>query len=79
MASITKLTSAFEIAEDALQQLKQSIDSTTLIEPILIRDHDSKPGYYLIVDGERRLRAYKELNITEIACRVLPIDSVAMP
>jgi ParB family chromosome partitioning protein len=56
--------------------LKQSIDSTGLIEPILVRENDCKPGWYWIVDGERRWRSCKELKWNEIACLILPKDSV---
>ncbi|MDR1568789.1 MAG: ParB/RepB/Spo0J family partition protein [Streptococcaceae bacterium] len=63
-------------AQEALEQLKQSIESTGLIEPILVRENESKPGWYWIVDGERRWRSCKELKWNEIACRILPKDSV---
>lgn len=60
----------------SLELLKNSIESTTLIEPILIRENARKRGGYLIVDGERRWRACKELNFTQIKTRVIPIDSI---
>jgi ParB family chromosome partitioning protein len=63
-------------ASNALDQLKQSIASTTLIEPILIRENESKPRTYLIIDGERRWRSCKELKYTKIQCRFLTKDSI---
>jgi hypothetical protein len=51
------------------------ISSITLIELIFMRVDESKPGRYLIVDGERRWRFCKKLNFSEIACRILPTDS----
>jgi ParB family chromosome partitioning protein len=63
-------------SKDSMEQLKLSISTITLIEPILIRVNELKPGCYLILDGERRWRSCKELNFSEIACRVLPTDSV---
>ncbi|MDR2302951.1 MAG: ParB/RepB/Spo0J family partition protein [Deltaproteobacteria bacterium] len=63
-------------AVNSLEQLKQSIFSTTLLDPILIRENDSKPGHYLIVDGERRWRSCKELNLDKIDCRILSKDSL---
>ncbi|MDR2443396.1 MAG: ParB/RepB/Spo0J family partition protein [Deltaproteobacteria bacterium] len=54
-----------------LEQLKQSISSTTLLDPILIRENESKPRYYLIADLERRWRSIKELNLDKIGCRIL--------
>jgi ParB family chromosome partitioning protein len=61
---------------NSMEQLKQSIDSTTLLDPIIIRENDSKPGYYLIVDGERRWRSCKELNLDKIDCRILSKESL---
>jgi ParB/RepB/Spo0J family partition protein len=59
-----------------LEQLKQSISSTTLIEPILIRENEAQQGRYLIVDGERRWRSCKELEFDAIECRILTKDSI---
>jgi ParB family chromosome partitioning protein len=56
----------------ALEELKQSIGSNTLIDPIIVRKSEQKPGSYLIVDGERRWRACKDLNHAQIKCRVIP-------
>ncbi|MDR1050059.1 MAG: ParB N-terminal domain-containing protein [Deltaproteobacteria bacterium] len=36
----------------ALEELKQSSGSNTLIDPIIARESEQKPGPYLIVDGE---------------------------
>jgi hypothetical protein len=63
-------------SRDSLEQLKQSISSTTLIEPILVRENEAQQGRYLIVDGERRWRSCKELEFDAIECRILTKDSV---
>jgi ParB family chromosome partitioning protein len=60
----------------SLEQLKSSIESTSLIDPILVRLNGQNPRMYFIVDGERRWRACKELNYAQIKCRVIPTDSL---
>ncbi|MDR2352202.1 MAG: ParB/RepB/Spo0J family partition protein [Deltaproteobacteria bacterium] len=58
-----------------LDNLKHSIETLSQIEAILVRVNDRKSGTYLIVDGERRWRALKELEYKQIKCRVITIDS----
>ncbi|MDR1013222.1 MAG: ParB/RepB/Spo0J family partition protein [Lactobacillales bacterium] len=60
----------------ALEQLKQSIDSTTLIDPLIVRENGQKPSSFFIVDGERRWRACKELGHAQIKCRIIPTGSL---
>jgi ParB family chromosome partitioning protein len=60
----------------SLERLKQSIKSTSLIEPILVRENEKDDARFITVDGERRWRACKALNFTEIPCRVMPKDSL---
>ncbi|MDR2200181.1 MAG: ParB/RepB/Spo0J family partition protein [Deltaproteobacteria bacterium] len=60
-----------------LTNLKDSIERNSQIEPILVRINENVPGTYLIVDGERRWRALKDLNVKEILCRVVATDSEA--
>jgi ParB family chromosome partitioning protein len=59
-----------------LDQLKKAIQSTNFIEPILVRENDQKNGSFFIVDGERRWRACKELNHSQIFCQILPVGSL---
>jgi ParB family chromosome partitioning protein len=54
-----------------LEQLKSSIESTGFIDPLIVRENEHKPCTYLIVDGERRWRACKALNRTQIPCCVI--------
>jgi ParB family chromosome partitioning protein len=55
----------------SLNNLKDSIEKTKLLDPILVRENDLQPGFYLIIDGERRWRACKDLNLNKIQCRVV--------
>jgi ParB/RepB/Spo0J family partition protein len=58
-----------------LTNLKNSIETNSLQNPIFVRKNDQKPGFYIIVDGERRWRACKNLNKTKIKCRIVTSDA----
>jgi ParB family chromosome partitioning protein len=59
--------------ETALSQLAESIKSSGLIQPIIVRPVDS--GYQLIA-GERRLRAAKIAGLTSIPAIVKDVDGL---
>lgn len=55
-------------APDQLKELKESIEANGILTPLLYRIEDGKK---IIVSGERRYRAAKELNLEEVpACLV---------
>lgn len=58
--------------EQALQELADSIEEFGLIQPIIVlkKDEDS----YILIAGERRLRATKMLGNTEIKAVILDTD-----
>jgi ParB family chromosome partitioning protein len=60
-----------------LQNLQHSIQTLTQIDPILVRRDEDSPGRFIIVDGERRWRAIKDLSGTQIKCLVIDKDSEA--
>jgi ParB family chromosome partitioning protein len=53
----------------------KSIESDSLHNPIFVRENTQNEGFYIIVDGERRWRACKTLNLTEIKCRRVISDA----
>lgn len=57
---------------DALEELKQSIITSGLLQPILVRQHGEK---YQIVVGERRWRASRDAGLAQIPARVIEVDS----
>jgi hypothetical protein len=64
--------------QDSLNSLKDSIASSSLFEPIMIRKNIEKTEFYFIVDGERRWKACNILNAEKsgydkIKCVILPI------
>ncbi len=62
-----------EFDRTALEELKQSIQSKGIIQPISVRKMNN--GTFQLVAGERRLRAVKELNIPKVPAYVLDISS----
>ena len=49
--------------QNSLEQLASSINELGLIQPITVKDNDGK---YILISGERRLRAFKKLNLDSI-------------
>lgn len=58
--------------EKSLKQLAQSIDEKGLISPITVKESNNK---YIIVAGERRLRAHQLLKRKRILAYIIDIDS----
>ena len=58
--------------EDKLKELSQSITNNGLLQPIVVT---KDAGTYLLVAGERRLRATKLAQISTIKAVVIDIDS----
>lgn len=57
----------------ALEELKKSILTNGLIQPITVRR--TTANKYQLVSGERRLRAYKEIGYKEIPAYIIQVDS----
>ena len=54
-----------------VKDLKEEIQKDGLLSPLLVREVD---GYYELIDGERRLRAVKELGWKKVPVEVRKID-----
>lgn len=57
----------------ALEELKKSIISNGLIQPITVRRIQG--NRYQLISGERRLRAYKDVGYKEIPAYIIKVDS----
>jgi ParB family transcriptional regulator, chromosome partitioning protein len=57
--------------ETALEELSQSIAEHGLLQPIVVME---KEDGYLLIAGERRLRAHKLANITHIKAIIAPVS-----
>lgn len=58
---------------EAFEELKKSILSNGLIQPITVRRLDS--GHYQLISGERRLKACLEIGYKEIPAYIIKVDS----
>ena len=65
-----------EFDEEAIKELAESIKSVGLINPPVVR---REKGSYIIIDGERRLRACKLLGKESILCSVMEIKEEDVP
>ena len=64
-----------EINKDSIKQLKDSIGSIGLIEPIVVRENKLEPGTYYITAGYKRWKTYKENE--QIPCIVKDEDELS--
>jgi len=53
---------------DGLAELAADIKEHGVLQPLLVRPHPEATGRYQIVAGERRWRAAKKANLTEVPC-----------
>ena len=62
--------------KEALEELSESIKENGLLQPILVREYGA--GRYQIIAGERRFRACKLAELTEIPAIILDKDDKAV-
>ena len=60
--------------EQELKDLSESIKEKGVLNPIILRTVQNKPYLYEIVSGERRFRASKMANLTEIPAIIKNLD-----
>jgi len=61
--------------QEKLQELSKSILAHGLLQPIVVTKRDSE---YILIAGERRLRASKLANLTKIKANILDIDDTKL-
>jgi ParB family chromosome partitioning protein len=59
-----------DMSDAALEELSLSIQSQGIIQPIVVRPLDEDKGEYEIIAGERRWRAAKLAQLTEVPCLI---------
>lgn len=64
-----------EFNPDSLRALSDSIKSTGLISPILV--HINEDGKFVLLAGERRLRATKMADLSTIEAKIIPGDQIS--
>jgi|WetSurMetagenome_2_1015567.scaffolds.fasta_scaffold08067_3 ParB/RepB/Spo0J family partition protein len=63
------------INDNSFRGLTDSIKIYGILEPIIIKKHPARINRYLLVDGERRLRAAKILNLKQIPALLIEDDA----
>ena len=53
-----------------LDALGESITVHGLQDPLIVFEHPRKPGYYVLLDGERRWRAANDAGVSALRCEV---------
>ncbi|MBL4823934.1 MAG: ParB/RepB/Spo0J family partition protein [SAR324 cluster bacterium] len=53
-------------SQKSLQELAQSIRAQGVLQPLVVRKHPSLENRYELVAGERRWRALKQLNVSQV-------------
>lgn len=66
------------IRDEKFQKLKQSlIDDPEMLDirELVVYPHPTMTGKYIIIGGNMRYNAAKELGMTELPCKILPNDT----
>ena len=63
-----------QFSQDSLEELAESIKVHGILQPLSVRRRD---GAFVLVSGERRLRAAKLAGLLEVPCIVVEVDDTA--
>ena len=58
--------------QKGLDQLKKSIYEVGILQPLIVYQDRARPGEYILIDGERRCRCARELNLKQVPVFVHP-------
>ncbi len=58
----------------ALEELADSIKSSGLLSPVLVKPAEAEPGFYELIAGERRLRAAKMAGLAQVPALVKTVN-----
>lgn len=64
-----------EMDEDALQELAESIAEKGILQPLVVTPHGETDERYILIAGERRLRASRLAGLTDVPVIVRDVDS----
>ena len=57
--------------EDGINALAETIKEHGIRQPLTVLPSSTRPGYYEVVSGERRLRAAKLLSLAQVPCIII--------
>lgn len=65
-----------------LDALKQSIFEVGILQPLIVYERKDSPGAYVLIDGERRWRSARELNLQRVPVHIhkepTPVQNLTM-
>jgi len=67
-----------QFSDKSLKELAQSIKSQGVLQPLLVRKHPILDNRYELVAGERRWRALKQLEVTQVPVILRKVDDHEM-
>jgi len=65
------------LTEESLRELGQAMKAQGQLQPVLLRPHPNAAGRFLMIAGERRLRAAQLVHLPTILARVFEVDDAA--
>jgi ParB family chromosome partitioning protein len=65
-------------AKEALEELSASIAAMGVLQPVLVCKDKQKAGHYILLAGERRLRASELAGLTEIPAQITEVTDEEM-
>ena len=63
------------IRDPLFQDLKKSIQTYNILEPLFVKKHKNGTFEYVLIDGERRLRAAKDLKLERVPSLVVESEA----
>ncbi|HCJ66763.1 MAG TPA: hypothetical protein DHV62_05405, partial [Elusimicrobia bacterium] len=54
------------LSDPEFEKLKLSIQEHYILEPLIVKVNENKEGCFVLIDGERRLRAAKKINLKNV-------------
>ena len=65
---------ANRMSETTFRKLVRNIERTNFYEPLIVRPHPQRRGFYQIINGHHRARALRELGYERCDCLIWDID-----
>lgn len=64
----------FSMDEAEIDYLVESISTSGILQPIVVRPHPNLPGKYQVLSGHRRKRAAERLHLKTVPCTVMDLN-----
>src|ERR671930_2350667 len=64
--------------QERLEELVESGRTDGILQPLVVREHPDKPGYYIVVAGGMRLYAARQVGLSAVPACVRSTDGARM-